>query len=210
MFGFTKEENAVLKRLSTPTRIQDFLDTLPQNFDEGNDTLMSPRRVLRERKAHCIEGALLAATALWMHGKPPFLLDLKTTGGDQDHVVALFKENGYWGAISKTNHAILRYRDPIHRSIRELALTYFHEYFLSSSGKKTLVSYSRPFSLKGYGTSWMTEEEDLWDIGAALDDIRHFPLVPAKNKKLIRPAGIFERRGLDRVEWNARGQRTKG
>src|SRR3954471_11918592 len=104
MFNLTKDELKVLRKLNTPIKIQDFLDTLPINFEKLGDTQMSPRRVLREKKAHCIEGALLAATALWLHGKEPLLLDLKAVPHDDDHVVALYKINGLWGAISKTNH----------------------------------------------------------------------------------------------------------
>ena len=107
MFGFNKEEMRILRSLDTPQKIQDFLETLRINFEPGGDTLMSPRVVLRERRAHCIEGALIAATALWMHGEKPLLLDLKALDIDYDHVVALYKKNGYWGAISKTNHAAL-------------------------------------------------------------------------------------------------------
>ncbi|MEK7065905.1 MAG: hypothetical protein AAB938_00970, partial [Patescibacteria group bacterium] len=162
MFGLSEKEWGTLKRLSTPHKIQDFLDTLPINFEKSGDTCLSPRAVLREKKAHCIEGALLAATALWIAGKRPLLLDFKTTPEDEDHVVALFKENGYWGALSKTNHAVLRFRDPIYRTVRELALSYFHEYFMVETGKKTLKSFSRPFSLKRFGTKWITSEKNLW------------------------------------------------
>ena len=105
---------------------------------------MSPRRVLATRTAHCFEGALLAATVLWMQGEIPLLLDLATNAQDIDHVVALYKCNGYWGAISKTNHAVLRFRDPVYKTIRELALSYFHEYYLEATGEKTLISYSLP------------------------------------------------------------------
>ena len=118
----TKHELAIFKKLNTPRKIQDFLERMPINFDKGADTLMSPRRLLRVGKAHCIEGALFAAAALWFHGHKPLLLDLQATDDDYDHVVALFRHNGYWGAISKTNHAVLRYREPVYRGIRELAL----------------------------------------------------------------------------------------
>ena len=110
MFGLTQTETAILRRLSTPEKIQDFLDALPINHEKRGDTCMSPRQVLREGKAHCIEGAMLAALALWMHGEEPLLLDLTTLRYDDDHVVALYRRNGFWGAISKTNHAVLRFQ----------------------------------------------------------------------------------------------------
>ncbi|MFA6297108.1 MAG: hypothetical protein WC629_00940 [Candidatus Paceibacterota bacterium] len=190
-----------LKKLSTPQKIQDFLDTLPFNFEKGGDTYMSPKRVLKENKAHCIEGAMLAATALWMHGEQPLLLDLKAHPGDMDHVVALYKQNGYWGAISKTNHAVLRFRDPIYKTVRELALSYFHEYFLNTTGKKTLRGYSKPLNLKKFGKEWITTEKDLWIIADALDNTKHFPFIPEKNKKSIRNAVKIEREAGSIIEW---------
>lgn len=208
MFGLSKEELSVFRRLSTPAKIQDFLDALPINHEKQGDTYMSPRQVLREKKAHCIEGAMLAAAALWLHGEEPLLLDLTSLRYDDDHVVALYKKNGYWGAISKTNHGVLRFRDPIYRTVRELALSYFHEYFLVSDGRKTLKSYSRPLSLKRFGSDWITAEEDLWPIALALDTLRHFPFVPEKNKKHIRRASPHERKMAGIAEWTKKDRRT--
>ncbi len=204
----TKEELAILRRLSTPQNIQTYLDTLPINFEKRGETYMSPRRVLREGKAHCIEGAMLAATALWLHGEKPLLLDLKTTRGDDDHVVALYKRGGCWGAISKTNHATLRFRDPIYKTVRELAASYFHEYFLDSNGLKTLRSHSGPFSLTRFGTAWITAEDELWDIAIALDEVPHYPLFPKANRSFIRRADPMERKAGKITEWKARDPRT--
>lgn len=208
MFGLNKEELAVLKRLSTPQKIQDFLDALPQNYEKDGDTLYSPRSVLHEQKAHCIEGALLAATALWLQGKRPLILDLKAHDADYDHVVALYKQNGHWGAISKTNHAVLRFRDPVYRTVRELALSYFHEYFLVTNGRKTLQSYSRPVSLAPLGTAWVTAEDHLWDIGNMLYDIKHYPLVPKGSERMIRKASKIECRAGGIPEWVKNDPRT--
>src|SRR3989344_6708420 len=134
---FTKQEWQLLASLNSPRKIQDYLDTLGINFEKGGETLRSPREVMKVGEAHCIEGALMAATALWYHDKSPLLLDLVTSKSDFDHVVALFKVGKHWGALSKTNHAVLRYREPVYKSVRELAMSYFHEYFLDN-GKKTL------------------------------------------------------------------------
>lgn len=177
MFGLRSDEERLFKKLSTPAKIQDFLNTLPYNFETNGETCRSPREVLIHKKAHCLEGACLAAAVLWYHGEKPLLLDLRSTRNDLDHVVALFKKNGCWGAISKTNHAVLRYREPVYKTIRELALSYFHEYFLDT-GEKTMRDYSQPFSLIGYGTEWVTSAEDLWDIGADLDDSPHISILP--------------------------------
>lgn len=201
MFGLSKSELKILRKLSTPIKIQDWLDRLPINFEEEGETYLSPQRVLREKRAHCLEGALLAAVALWLQGEQPLLLDLKTTDADEDHVVALYQRNGYWGAISKTNHATLRFRDPIYRTVRELAASYFHEYFMDKNGLKTLRRYSKPFNLKKFGDSWITAEINLDEIATALDFSRHFPLFPKKNLKFLRPADRMERKAGRLTEW---------
>lgn len=208
MFGLSKKEFATLKKLSTPEKIQDFLDRLPINHEKHGDTCLSPRQVLRERKALCIEGAMLAAAALWLHGEEPLLLDLTTLRHQDDHVVALYRKNGYWGAVSKTNHTTLRFRDPIYRTIRELALSYYHEYFAYDTGKKILKSYSGPFSLKRFGTEWITSEEDVWHIAEALDTVPHFLCVPEKNRRFIRKASMLERKAGRLVEWGKENQRA--
>lgn len=206
--NLSPEERELFKKLSTPEKIQNFLDTLPQNYEKDRETCRSPRTALREKKAHCIEGAFIAAVALWIHGERPLLLDFKTLSIDEDHVVALYKKNGYWGAISKTNHPILRYRDPIYKTVRELALSYFHEYFMFQDGRKTLRSYSRPYSLKRFGTEWITSEEDLWHIAQDLDESPHAKIVPKGHERYIRRASNLEQRALDSVEWLKTDPRT--
>jgi hypothetical protein len=207
-FGFSDKEFAALSKLSTPIKIQDYLDALPINFEKRGETCMSPRRVLREKKAHCIEGAFLAATALWLQGEKPLVLDLKASLPDDEHVVALYKRNGRWGAISKTNHATVRFRDPIYTTVRELAASYFHEYFLNSTGEKTLQSYSTPISLARFGTKWITSEEDLWDMAEALDDVQHFPFLPAENKRYVRKADAMEIKAGRLTEWKRNDKGT--
>ena len=197
----TPPERKLFKRLSSPQRIQDYLDALPINFEMSGETYMSPRRVLKAGKAHCFEGAVFAAAALAYHGQKPLLLDFQTLPNDVDHVVAPFKQNGYWGAISKTNHAIVRWRDPVYASIRELAMSYFHEYLLWS-GRKSLVAYSAPFDLSRYPPEkWVTAGEDLDEIAEALDGSRHFPAVPEQNLRLLRKASAVEIKAMKLVEW---------
>lgn len=192
---------SALSKLRTPVQIQDFLDTLPYNFETDGETCSSPARALKRGSVHCLEGAYIAGLALRAQGHTPYLLNLKTASGDQDHAVALFKEQGLWGAISKTNHAVLRYRDPIYTSVRELALSYFHEYFLGTTGRKTLREYSRPFNLMRYGTAWTTEDTELWDIAYALRDSPHLPIAPKETLRKARRAGTFERTVMEREEW---------
>ncbi|MDP3778595.1 MAG: hypothetical protein Q8R30_00925 [bacterium] len=194
------KEFAVFKKLTTPSKIQDFLDALPVNFEEQGDTCASPLTVLQKNKAHCIEGAMVAAAAFWYHGQTPFLMDLKTTPDDFDHVVTLFKEDNHWGALSKTNHAVLRYRDPIYRTIRELAMSYFNEYFLDS-GKKTLRSYSAPFNLLEYDNEWLTSDQDLWGISEGLDTVPHFEIIKKDAIKRLRLAHPLEIEAGKLTEW---------
>lgn len=197
----TKEERALFTSLSSPLKIQDFLDTLPINHEKKGETCYSPRLVLTERKAHCLEGAFLAAAALAYHGEPPLIMNLRTIPKDEDHAVALFRRDGYWGALSKTNHAVLRYRDPLYKNLRELALSYFHEYFMDKTGTKSLRAYSLPLDLRKVNTNWVTSDRPLWHIAYALRDQPHTPLVPASLKPHLRKASAFERRVGAHVEW---------
>jgi hypothetical protein len=194
MFHLTAEEERFLRKLDTPMRIQDYLDSLSFNFEEKGEKCMSPRRVLQEKKAHCIEGAFLAAAALLLSGKPALILNLKVDKRDDDHIVTLFKEHGYWGAISKTNHAVLRFRDPVYRSVRELAMTYFHEYFLVKGGEKTMKGFAGPINLRRFGTRWITSQEDLWDIAEVIYDSKIVSVVPKGNARFIREATKLEQK----------------
>lgn len=200
MLGLNPQEIKIFKSLNTPAKIQDFLDTIPINFEKKGETCMSPRMVLQNKKAHCAEGALFAAAVFMFHGSKPLLLDLKTIRPDFDHVVALFKQKGYWGAISKTNHPVLRYREPIYKTIRELALSYFHEY-IWDDGRKTLRSYSQPFSLLRYDDSWVTADYDLFSIMDDLDHSKHYQIIPKFLKSKLRKADKIEMKAGFIREW---------
>jgi hypothetical protein len=194
-------EARVFARLDTPQKLQVFIEKLPPNFELKGETAMSPRRVLRARTCHCAEAAVLAAAVLAYHGKSAWLMDLRALPSDQDHVVTLFKARGLWGAISKTNHAVLRWRDPIYRSPRELAMSYAHEYNLNG-GKKSMLSYSRPFSLVRYAPQhWVTAPEDLDWLLYALDCSPHLSLAPQRALKLRRPSTRVELKSQDVTEW---------
>ncbi|MHB0977880.1 MAG: transglutaminase-like domain-containing protein [Minisyncoccota bacterium] len=198
---FNKTELKVLKSLNTPQKIQSFLNNLRFRF-EKKDTYNSPRKILKDKKAHCFDGALLAAAVLWINGEKPLLLDLKVEEGkgDVDHVVVLFKRFDKWGAISKTNHAVLRYREPVYKSVRELAMSYFHEYFINN-GEKTLRSFSRPFDLSKFGTEWLTSEKDLYYIVEALDNSPHTQILSNKQIKNLRKADKIEIKAGEIVEY---------
>lgn len=194
-------ELRVLRRLSTPKKIQDFLNEIPINHEKRVETCTSPVVTLRRNAAHCMEGALVAALAIWMHGGKPLILDLKTATGDVDHLVALFRMHGRWGGITKTNHAVLRYREPVYRDVREIAMSYFHEYFLHN-GRKTLRSYStRPFDLRKWPGNWISSEEDLWDLSWAIDSAPHTAILNRAQIAGLRKADEIERRAGRLVEW---------
>jgi len=191
--GLAKGEFAVLRRLDTPLKIQRYLYGLRQNFELHGDTCRPVREVLRIGSAHCIEGAMLAACALWVHGEPPLLMDMRAER-DFDHVVALFRRHGRWGAISKTNGPTLRWRDPVYRSLRELALSYFHEYY-NKLHHKTLREYSRPYDLRRADPAvWVAGKKNAWAIPEALDALRHYKLAERRHLKSVVRRDPFERR----------------
>lgn len=200
------EELKIIKKLASPQKVQDFLDSLPFNFEEDKETYHSPRKILREKKAHCFEGAIFASLCLEFHGIKNYLVDLKVKNlkKDSDHALCVFRVNNFWGAISKTNHSVLRWRDPIYKNIRELVFSYFHEYFLDS-GEKTLKSFSKPFDVwKKFGVSWITEEEDLDRMAEGLDNSPHINFVPEANKKFLRKAGKTEIKGAGIVQYKSK------
>jgi hypothetical protein len=191
-FNLTEKEEEVIRRLNTPAKIQDFLSAMPCNFeDDGNgETCLSPRLVLERNKCHCIEGAFFAAACLWINkigcGKP-LIVDMVGEEGDWDHVIAVFKIGGKWGAISKTNHSVLRYRDAVYSSIQELVMSYFNEYTDDKGkGRKTLRSYSDAVDLSHFGKEWITSGEDLWHIHDFLEGVKHFDILTKKQIKELR------------------------
>lgn len=201
-FGLTKQELTILKRLTTPQKIQTFMEKhFSYNKELGGETCRSPRVVLSSRTAHCMEGALFAAACSRVNGKQPLIVDMSATR-DHDHVIAVFKQNGLWGAISFSQFNNLQWRDPIFRNLRELALSYFPFYY-NYNGSKTLRSYSRPVNLKRFDDiEWMMSSENLWNIGNYLFTVKHYALYPKKAKKTIRPMDrniiAFDRKRIKR------------
>jgi hypothetical protein len=197
--GLSRPQAARLARLKTPEKIQDYVNSIRVNFEPGGDTCLPAAEAMRQRRAHCIEGAFIAAVALWMQGQKPLLLDLKAKG-DDDHVVALFRRGRLWGAISKSNHVWLRWRDPIYRNMRELALSYFHEYVSKQS--KTLWSYSVPFDLRRFDAKiWVAGRESCFAVAEALDETRHFALINAKQARGLRRRDAIEIRAGKLVDF---------
>ena len=199
--GLSEREFSILKRLSTPREIQDYVNAIPINHEIGGQTILSVREVMRQRRAHCIEGAYFAACALWVHGEPPLVMHLDCDLSDFPHVVALFRRGGHWGAISKTNGAPLRYRDPIYRSLRELVMSYFHEYY-NKRGHKTLRSYSGSFDMRRMEPEyWVTSEKSCWTAHDRLAGLRHYPLISARQARLLSRRDPFERRAAKVVQY---------
>ncbi|HEY2139614.1 MAG TPA: hypothetical protein VGH00_06005 [Chthoniobacterales bacterium] len=196
---FSPSELRALLALKSPSGIQRFLDAIPYHLA---GTAWSPRKVLREQNAHCLEGAIFAAAALRVLGFPPLILDLEADQ-DTDHVLAVFKLRGHWGAIAKSNFAGCRYREPVYRTLRELALSYFNTYF-NLRGERTLRRYSRPVNLVRFDREqWMTSEKDIWFIAEYLCDIPH--------QRLLRRGLEKHLTRVDRRTWDSEmvGHRKK-
>src|SRR6266568_1872758 len=181
--SFSPVELRKLRALKTPAGVQRFLDSLPYHLA---DTSWSPRKVLQEKTAQCLEGAIFAAAALRVLGFPPLLWDLEAVN-DTDHVLAIFKVRGCWGAVAKSNFSGCRYREPVYRTLRELAMSYFNIYFNLRS-ERTLRRYSRPVNLTRFDDrNWMTTDKPIWFIAEYLCEIPHISLLtPVMEKNLTR------------------------
>jgi hypothetical protein len=191
--SWNKEELALIKSLNNVNKIQEFLDSVDYN---PAYECRSPRYVMKRRKAHCFEGAIFAAAALRFLGHKPLLIDMKSFN-DDDHVISVFKVDGYWGAVAKSNFTTLRYREPVYRSVRELIMSYFDFYF-NTKGEKSLRSYSLPLDLTVYDSrKWETTDEDLEYIGDKIESLHHFPVVNEKQLKgLFRASDTMMKAGM--------------
>lgn len=192
--NWSPAEKAVFRRLRTPEAIQRFLDDeIAYNLEPGGATCHSPRLVLRHGVAHCMEGALLAAAALEQLGHPPLLLDLEAVR-DDDHVLALFRAHGHWGAIAKSNYAGLRFRTPVYRNLRELVMSYF-DHYCNTKGEKTLRGWGGPVRLSRFRSAdWRTAEEDVWFVPEYLTTIPHRAVLPppARGLRFHMDRRLFE------------------
>jgi hypothetical protein len=182
-FGFTARELRTLRSLRTPAGIQKFIDGMQYHLA---GTAWSPRLVLRDRTSHCLEGAIFAAAALRVIGFPPLVMDFEAVN-DTDHVVAVFQIDGHWGALAQSNYSGCRYREPVYRSLRELAMSYFEDYF-NLRCERTMRTYSKPVNLARFDSrNWMTTEKPIWFIPEYLVDIPHIKLLtPRMIKRLAR------------------------
>ena len=198
--ALTRTEFSILKRLDTPEKIQLFINAVPANHEIGGETILSVRQVLRQRRAHCIEGAFVAACALWVHGDPPLVMYMDCDSSDYPHVIALFRRTAAWGAISKHNGPQLRYRDPIYRSLRELAMSYFHEYF-DRRGRKTLRGYSVAFDMRRIDRElWITNEGACTQAHDRLARLRHYAVISSRQERMLSRRDSFERKVSKVVE----------
>jgi hypothetical protein len=171
--AFTPAELRKLRSLKDPHGIQRFLDDQPYHLA---DTAWSPSRVLHQNTSHCFEGATFAAAALRANGYRPLIIDLEAEH-DTDHVIAVYKQHGHWGSIGKSNYTGCRYREPVYRTLRELALSYFEVYF-NLRRERSLRTFSNPVDLARFDhLNWMTTDQPLWFVAEYLFTIRHFPLL---------------------------------
>ena len=198
--GLSTQMAMTLAELRTPEHIQDFVNSIPWNTEPDGDTARSVSEILRLRQAHCAEGAFVAACALWMAGHPPLLMDMGASEADVDHVVALFRRDNYWGAISKSNSPFLRYRDPIYRTLRELSVSFFPQYVLKR--EKTLRTYSVSIDLRKFDpTLWVTHQGYCLEMIEILTSARHFDLLPHNfTGDQLRPIDPIEARSNNMTE----------
>ena len=189
MQNFKPSELRTLRAVHTPAKIQAFLDRIPYHLA---DTAFSPQMVLREKTAHCLEGAIFAAAALRVNGYPPLILDLEATN-DTDHVIAVYRENGAWGSIASSNFTGCRFRPAIYRTLRELVLSYFNDYF-NKRRQRTLRAFSRPVNLKRFDhLNWMTRQDNVWFIVDYLFEISHTDLITPKMERMLN---LVDQRGF--------------
>ena len=172
--ALSKTERTLMAKLNSPSGIQAFLDGFAYSTEE---VYRCPLRVLRERIAHCFDGALFAAAALRRIGFPPLLLEMLPNDRDDDHMLALYKMDGHWGAVAKSNFVGLRFREAIYRTLRELVLSYFEQYY-NVEREKTLRGYTAPLNLKAFDRfNWMVSDEPLEQIATRLGEIRKISVV---------------------------------
>jgi hypothetical protein len=204
VYGLTPAELATLRGLSTPDRVQAYLDGLVYNLEKDGPTIRSPRRVMRDGTAQCAEGAFFAAAAFRVNGRPPLIVDLVAVR-DDDHVIAVYRDGGLWGSVGVSKFAGLRFRSPVYRTIRELVMSYFDHYY-NWDGERTLRGYSRPISLAQFDRiGWMTTEDDLWPVVEHLEAISHTKVIPPANARRL---ANLDRRSYDAGLHGAPGRHT--
>lgn len=182
--SWSEEEYDFLRSFTQPWDIQVFLDSIDYN---PNYECRSPRWVIKKRSAHCFEGALFAAAVLDYLGHKPLIVDMKAYN-DDDHVISVFREDGFWGAVAKSNFTSLRYREPVYRSLRELIMSYF-DFFFNIEGEKSLRSYSLPLNMTVFNErQWATTDEDLEYVGDKIESLHHFAVVSDKMVKKLKYA----------------------
>jgi len=190
--GFTKSELRTFSKLTTPCKIQEFLDSFPYSAEER---YRCPRSVLLDRKAHCYDGAVFAAAALCIIGFPPLLVDMLPNKRDDDHILAVFRLKDHWGAVAKSNYSGLRFREPVYRSLRELIMSYFESYF-NIAGEKTLVGYTAPVNLNRFAhLDWFVNDSAMDAIAKGLDDARKY--------KVLTPSMAWQLSALDKRSYDA-------
>jgi hypothetical protein len=185
--GFSQDEIDFFMTLDTPAKVQDYLDTIPMNHEVQDETFLSAVETLRQNHGHCVEGAMLGAYILSLHGHPPYIMDM-CAHDDDSHNVIPFRVDGKWGCLSISNHSSLRYRNPVYRTLRELMMSYFDDY-MNGKGQRSLHAYSMPMNLSVvFGPNWATRRGEVWEVGLFADQMPNYELVKVKDLQKIRPA----------------------
>lgn len=176
--------------LKTPAQIQAFLDDVPYS---GDDRYRCPASVLRDRRAHCYDGALFAAAALRQIGDPPLIINMFAFR-DDEHLIAIYKRNGHWGSVGKSNFVGLRYREPVYRTLRELVMSYFEVYY-NMERLRSLRAYTRPFNLRAFDRiDWMHDDAAMDTIAAKLDSLKRTPIM---TPRMVRGLTLLDKRSFD-------------
>lgn len=178
------DERKFIRSLTTPDKIQAFLDSVPYS---GEDRYRAPLTFLRDRTGHCFDGASFAAAMLSRLGHPPLLVDMIPNARDDDHMCAPFKMNGHWGALAKSNFSGLRYREPVYKNLRELIMSYFDDYF-NNVGEKTMRGYTTPLNLSTFHKhNWLTDDAAMDKIADKLGEIKQYQILTPAMVRALAP-----------------------
>ena len=169
---FTAGEWKLIQTHRTPEQVQRYLRSIPYNREREGTTCFSFRRVLAENRAHCLEGALVAAVILEQHGYPPTLVSIESQD-KLDHVLLLFKRNGRWGSVARSRDIGLHGRKPVFRTVRDLVMSYFDMY-IDKTGRITGYGVASLYELGDY--DWRLSERNVRKVEHHLQEIPHIAI----------------------------------
>ena len=167
--AFTAREWRLVQRLSSPDKVQAYLNALPYNTEPGGETLRSFRGVVRSGTAHCFEAAMFAAVVLEQHGYPPLVLSFESID-HLDHVLFVYRHKRRWGSVARSRDPGLHGRKPAFATPRALALSYVDPYVDYTGG----VSGYAVADMRGMGEyDWRFSRRYVWPAEQFLLDYPH-------------------------------------